>query len=842
MITIIKAIAKVNDQKHGTPALGTNAKITRSSSSITYISSLNMPLGSTAPLVTEIAFAELALRRLTSAIEIGGTFLSPLRCRLSSVSRTAETMTSLSILRLSAGDASIPSFRALGLLRHQCRLRLQDWVHLKRRAEAFAVIQTSVPAKVLPFLPGVLLLVKVDIALQRVAIKAIHHPLFMLMTAQALFMLNGMARGGIPEDSWWHDPTQAIAASIEYTLCKVHAGRFDTVFARQNHEDLGKQDKITIANGEQRDVGEIKNIVALSPPQLSEGSVLKSAQNIDASQTNRANDQTNHEDAADGEWKDQTSAHGSGWRKVTKANSQQRHVGPVDSIQVRPAFDFAHKSALTGSKLEALIVVTLLRAVDGHAHEQGDDHVNDSSKNRVIESRAQRVPIMRGVLSREVVSRRRSQSSSVSDQEQACQEKSRDTRASASALDSQRAMPDPRTKAQMLKPLAIGPKVPASSGQALLFAIGVGNIGFDIVRTQLLCFNIRSIDRSRRRSRCSRTDCSAVNETTFHDLVNYQLHNGSRVVTCSEGDHAGIPGKTMTWEGQCAVNMQVGRYGGFISSLFSDLIRIAREYNVQQYILRPCVPPPNLKRGSESQQTNFTARIFEGKWTLTAHGGSDDGRAHTMPHGRRTRLQAPSLAPAPRIPNLACGGVACPQITVDDNRRHAFAVVKVVVSNQAGNDFVASLLNQLVELFVRAIRFTGCSADEAESTQVATGNPNCGLSYPSGVGAGVEIRNQERFAGDIGHFTMPIRLGAERRNGVVNGVEGLVLAGKHGFGIFASTTFHEILHVITVWKFETEVLLGSRPKRLTMALSSFIVLVQRDLRWGIRGNIKWCMK
>ncbi|KAI7223991.1 hypothetical protein KC333_g20 [Hortaea werneckii] len=37
---------------------------------------------------------------------------------------------------------------------------------------------------------------------------------------------------------------------------------------------------------------------------------------------------------------------------------------------------------------------------------------------------------------------------------------------------------------------------------------------------------------------------------------------------------------------------------------------------------------------------------------------------------------------------------------------------------------------------------------------------------------------------------------------------------------------------------ETDVLLGSRPRRLTIALSSFIVLVQRDLRWGIRGNIK----
>ncbi|KAI7456549.1 hypothetical protein KC368_g8 [Hortaea werneckii] len=162
MITIIKASAKVNDQKHGT-----NAKITHSSSSI-----IHMTFGSTAPSVTDIAFSEVTLRRLTSAIETGGIFLSPLRCRLSSVSRTAERRSrihSVSDLVLIKGDlfdshdqsvnsavvgASIPASRALGIPRHQCRLQLRGWIHLKRSAEAFVVVQKL---KVLPFLPGVLL-------------------------------------------------------------------------------------------------------------------------------------------------------------------------------------------------------------------------------------------------------------------------------------------------------------------------------------------------------------------------------------------------------------------------------------------------------------------------------------------------------------------------------------------------------------------------------------------------------------------------------------------------------------------------------------------------------------
>ncbi|KAI7223895.1 hypothetical protein KC333_g18 [Hortaea werneckii] len=125
---------------------------------------------------------------------------------------------------------------------------------------------------------------------------------------------------------------------------------------------------------------------------------------------NGANHQTNHEYTADGEWEDQTATDGCSWRNIAKADSQQRHTSA-------PSRRYAMK----------LIVCSMsVRWLDSHAHEQGDDHVDDCSKNRIIESGAQRVTVMRGIHSREMVSWRCSQSSCISDQEQAGQEETRD--------------------------------------------------------------------------------------------------------------------------------------------------------------------------------------------------------------------------------------------------------------------------------------------------------------------------------------------------------------------------------------------------------------------------------
>ncbi|KAI7456606.1 hypothetical protein KC368_g10 [Hortaea werneckii] len=435
--------------------------------------------------------------------------------------------------------------------------------------------------------------------------------------------------------------------------------------------------------------------------------------------------QTNHEDAADGKWKDQTTAHGSGWRKVTKADSQQRHIGPVDSIQVRPAFDFAHERALAG-----------------------DGHVDDRSEDRVVESRAQRVSVTRGILSREVVGWTNPEIVIA--------------RASASAPDSQRAMPDPRvSRHALLFPQAecTVSILPASSGQAVdanhhrdgswnrqcwlrhrSKSAGSAQQGQDRWLTL-------SIDRSGWHSRCSRKGCFAVDGTA--SPVQKVIMREVRMHRTSLTPDSKASGKTMTSEGQCAIN--IDGQGRSVFYLIFALIRLPAIFADEALHNAHCtasVAASKSKCGIESQQTNFTDKTCKGKWALTAHGGSNDGRARTKPHDRRTRWQAPSLAPAHartlNVRSMHWNRRSRP-ITVDDDRCYAFAVVQVVVSNQPRDDFVASLLNQLVELFVGAIRFTGCSADKAESTVrvevrprgFATGNPNCGLSYPSGVGAGV---------------------------------------------------------------------------------------------------------
>ncbi|KAI7223894.1 hypothetical protein KC333_g19 [Hortaea werneckii] len=112
----------------------------------------------------------------------------------------------------------------------------------------------------------------------------------------------------------------------------------------------------------------------------------------------------------------------------------------------------------------------------------------------------------------------------------------------------------------------------------------------------------------------------------------------------------------------------------------------------------------------KNQQTNSTDKPFK------ANGHLQRMVVQMMVElvqGHAIGVLARWLSRTPNVCNMHSNRILRP-ITVDDHRCHAFAIIEVVVSDQTRDDFVASLLYQLVELFVGAIRFTGCSADEAD--------------------------------------------------------------------------------------------------------------------------------
>lgn len=128
---------------------------------------------------------------------------------------------------------------------------------------------------------------------------------------------------------------------------------------------------------------------------------------IEDQRANRADDETEDCDTADGKWKEKTATKMSGGNKVgANSNGQQRKVGPINGVEESPTLDLGkdqgteelvdeerdclqHQGALGHCEFEVSAIVTFVCSVDGHAHEKRDDLVQTGGKDCIVVSLGQ---------------------------------------------------------------------------------------------------------------------------------------------------------------------------------------------------------------------------------------------------------------------------------------------------------------------------------------------------------------------------------------------------------------------------------------------------------------------